>query len=50
MTKRFVVKKFIIAETMSEALELELQTKPEEIFVDVDWTPPAAAGAGFKTA
>ena len=53
MKKLFVVRKYIMAESVAQALSLERKKPAEEIFVDDDWKKANAEESkepiGFKT-
>jgi len=36
-TKRFIVRKYIMAKTAAEALKLERRYRPDDVWVDEDW-------------
>ena len=35
--KKFIVRKYIMASSVSEALKLERRAKPDDVFVDDEW-------------
>lgn len=37
MKKLFILRKYIYAESVEEALKIEKKVKPDEIFLDGDW-------------
>lgn len=39
--KRFIVRKYIMAKSASEALKLERRHRPDDVWVDEDWKKEA---------
>lgn len=37
MKKLFVIQKYVVANTISEALKIEKHTRPDECWLDDDW-------------
>lgn len=49
MKKLFVVQKYIVARTISEALKIEKHTKPDECWLDDDWKKAHKPEMGNKS-
>lgn len=51
--KRYIVRKYIMAVSIQEALILDKQTKPEEVWIDPEWLKMqdnrAVKDIGFKS-
>lgn len=51
MKKQFIVRKYIMAESASQAIRLEKKTPVHDVWVDEDWkkeNPPAQPKIGYK--
>lgn len=53
MKKLFVIQKYVVASSIAEALKIEKNTKPDEVWLDDDWKRAnkphiGADAAGFK--
>lgn len=35
--KRFIVRKYVMAENAQQAINMDKKTKPHDVFVDSDW-------------
>lgn len=47
--KRYILRKYIIATDMKQALRLAKDQPIEEVFIDTDWKPPVKESkVGFK--
>lgn len=55
MKKRFIVRKYIMANSAAEALKLDLKTHADDVWIDEDWKHDnpnkniSGQSAGFKT-
>lgn len=37
LKKLFIIKKFVMASSIAEAMRLDRKTKPQEVWIDDDW-------------
>ncbi len=44
----FVIRKYVMASDINEALRLDAKTRPQEVWVDEDWRKNHAEDAGGK--